>query len=97
VNRFAVALAAAFAASPSVWACSTCFGDPNDPQSQGMNAAILTLLGVTYGVFFAMFAAGFVIWRRSRRSGAMLEVSADSEIAPPVPAASDPGPEAAHG
>lgn len=59
-------MAAMFLASLHASACSTCFGDPQDPQTHGMNAAILTLLGVTYGVFLAMFAAGFVIWRRNR-------------------------------
>ena len=53
-------------ASVHASACSTCFGDPQDPQTHGMNAAIFTLLGVTYGLFCAMFAAGFVIWRRNR-------------------------------
>ena len=31
-------------------ACATCFGDPTAPASQGMNWAIITLLGVTGGV-----------------------------------------------
>ena len=31
-------------------ACATCFGDPSAPASQGMNWAIITLLGVTGGV-----------------------------------------------
>jgi hypothetical protein len=34
----------------TVEACATCFGDPNAPASQGMNWAIITLLGVTGGV-----------------------------------------------
>lgn len=56
----------AFASHAPAWACATCFGDPNDPQTQGFNAAILTLLGVTYGLFLGMFVAGFFIWRKSR-------------------------------
>ena len=31
-------------------ACATCFGDPSAPAMQGMNWAIITLLGVTGGV-----------------------------------------------
>ena len=62
----ALAAVTVFAIQSPVWACATCFGDPNDPQSQSLNAAIFTLLGVTYGLFGAMFVAGFVIWKRSR-------------------------------
>src|SRR5690606_24494256 len=70
MNRAIVGFAALMllGAQSPVWACATCFGDPNDPQTQGMNAAIFTLLGITYGLFLAMFAAGFVIWRRSRNN-----------------------------
>jgi|TARA_B110000438_G_scaffold283879_1_gene312369 hypothetical protein len=30
--------------------CATCFGDPSAPATEGMNWAIITLLGVTGGV-----------------------------------------------
>ena len=85
MNRLSTALiaAAAFAASPRAFACAVCFGDPGDPQTKGMNAAIVTLLGITYGLFFAMFAAGIVIWRRGRRIAPALD--ADS-------AGTEPGP-----
>ena len=33
-----------------VYACSTCFGDPNAKATQGMNLAIITLLTIT-GVY----------------------------------------------
>jgi hypothetical protein len=71
----------AFATCPRLWACASCFGDPNDPQTHGMNAAILTLLGVTYGLFLAMFAMGFVIWRRSVKNRAAI---ADESTSPAV-------------
>lgn len=65
-TRFTIALTAVLLGSHTrVWACATCFGAQDDPQTQGMNAAILTLLGVTYGLFAAMIAAGFVLWRKS--------------------------------
>ena len=51
-----------------VWACAVCFGAPDDPQTRGMNAAILTLLGVTYTLFMGMIATGFVLWRKSRQA-----------------------------
>lgn len=48
-------------------ACSVCFGDPESPQTQGMNSAILFLLGVI-GSVLAAFASMFVYWvARSRR------------------------------
>ncbi len=82
-RAFAIIVAASsLLAHSRVWACATCFGDPNDPQTQGMNSAILTLLGVTYGLFFVMFVAGFVIWRRNQRvvaqAGAGVEALSDS-------------------
>ena len=78
----AFAAAVALGTGSPVWACATCFGDPNDPQTQGLNAAIFTLLGVTYGLFLAMFAAGFVMWRRSRRAAGPAQTDAAT---PPEP------------
>ncbi len=51
-----------------VWACATCFGTQDSPQTQGMNMAILTLLGVTYTLFGGMLTTAFVLWRRNRRA-----------------------------
>ena len=34
----------------NLFGCATCFGDPSAPAVQGMNWAIITLLGVTGGV-----------------------------------------------
>ena len=34
----------------SLYACSTCFGDPNSAATQGMNWAIISLLVTTGGV-----------------------------------------------
>lgn len=51
-------------------ACATCYGDPNSAHTQGMNAAILFMLGVTgfvlggLGTVFVSFA------RRARRLAA---------------------------
>lgn len=49
-------------------ACSVCFGDPDDPQSHGMNMAILTLLGVTGSVLGSIVAVGTSIALRIRRA-----------------------------
>ena len=62
-GAFALLLASALPAL----ACSVCFGDPESPQTQGMNSAILFLLGVI-GSVLAAFASMFVYWvGRSRR------------------------------
>jgi len=47
-------------------ACSTCFGDENSPQTHGMNAAIITMLGTTYFLFAGMVAMAFFLWRKAR-------------------------------
>ena len=39
--------------------CSTCFGDPNAPQTHAINMAILFMLGVV-GTLLGLFAAFFV-------------------------------------
>ncbi len=35
-------------------ACSTCYGDPNSNAGQGMDMAILTLLGIIGPLLFAI-------------------------------------------
>ena len=45
--------------SPAALACATCYGDPDDPQTQGMNMAILFMIGVV-GTMLSLFAAFFV-------------------------------------
>ena len=48
-------------------ACPVCYGAPDSASTQGMTAAIFSLLGVTGGVL-AAFAAMFLrIRRRTRR------------------------------
>ncbi len=51
------------------WACATCFGAKDDPQTEGMNMAILTLMGITYTLFLGMIGAAVVIWRKNRDTG----------------------------
>ncbi len=65
-GAFALLLASALPAL----ACAVCFGDPESPQTQGMNSAILFLMGVI-GSVLAAFASMFVYWAaRSRRMAA---------------------------
>jgi hypothetical protein len=51
----------------SVFACATCFGDPNSSLTHGMNMAIATLLGVTGAVLGGFLAMIIYLARRARR------------------------------
>ncbi len=70
-----------------VWACATCFGAQDSPQTQGMNMAIFTLLGVTYTLFGAMLTTAFVLWRRNRTPPERADAG---ENTAPSPEFSDP-------
>ena len=48
-------------------ACATCFGDPSAPAAQGMNWAIITLLGVTGGVLSAVIATIISIAKKTKK------------------------------
>ena len=48
-------------------ACATCFGNPNAPAAQGMNWAILTLLGVTGGVLGAVIGTIISIGKKTKK------------------------------
>jgi hypothetical protein len=48
-------------------ACATCFGDPSAPAAQGMNWAIITLLGVTGGVLGGVIATIISIAKKTKK------------------------------
>jgi membrane protein YdbS with pleckstrin-like domain len=48
-----------------IHACATCFGAADSPQTHAMNAAIVTMLGVTYTLFLSMAVTAFFLWRRA--------------------------------
>jgi hypothetical protein len=54
------------AAPEAATACSTCFGDPQSPLTEGMNQAIAFLLGVIGTVLFG-FASLFLYWAYRHR------------------------------
>jgi heme/copper-type cytochrome/quinol oxidase subunit 2 len=57
-------LAAAWLVLPeAAAACATCYGAPDSPMTQGMNNAILTLIGVV-GVVYVGIAKVFLDFRR---------------------------------
>ena len=45
-------------------ACGVCFGNPDSLQTQGVEAAILTLLGITYATILTIIGA--FVYRRFR-------------------------------
>jgi len=47
-------------------ACEVCFGDPNDPQTKGMNGAIITMVIITYLTITGMFTFFVIAYRRAR-------------------------------
>jgi len=51
----------------SAEACATCFGDPSAPAAQGMNWAIITLLGVTGGVLGGVIATIISIAKKTKK------------------------------
>jgi len=66
-------VAAALLLLPDVLsACPSCYSAPGEPMTEGMNMAILSLMGVTGGVLFG-FVSFFVYLRKRARQ--LLEVS----------------------
>jgi len=71
IKRFAAALPALLLVCvfhpATALACAVCYGDPQAPMTNGMNMAILSLLGITGGVLSA-FVAFFVFLRKRART-----------------------------
>ena len=60
LNRAALYVAVLIALHPaSLWACSACYGASDSPMAKGMNAGILSLLGVVVVVLGSI--GGFFI------------------------------------
>lgn len=67
--RIVLAALSLFAVSPlaqKVMACPSCFGATDSPVVDGMNTAILTMLGIT-GMVLTGIAAFFVVMIRNVR------------------------------
>jgi len=62
-----------------VLACATCFGDPNAAATQGMNKAIITMLGVTGGVLGGIGSSIYVLNRRAKEYANSLSKSKGSK------------------
>ena len=55
----------------AAWACAVCFGAPDDPQTRGMNMAIITMLSVTGIVMAFIISVGVMVWRRTLEFNAL--------------------------
>ncbi len=49
------------------YACATCFGNPNAAATQGMNKAILAMLGITGTVLGGFGSSIYVLHRRAKK------------------------------
>ena len=49
-----------------LYACATCFGDPNSKATQGMNLAIITMLTVTGGVLSSFLSIVYILNKRAK-------------------------------
>ena len=58
----------------SVFACGSCYGAADSPATNGMNFAILSMIGITGGVLATM--TSFFLYLRKR---AQIYLAADSE------------------
>ena len=65
--------------APSAYACATCFGAEGDPQTEGLNAAIITLLGVTYTLFIGMAVTAFYYWKKNTANMQLENTEHESE------------------
>ncbi|MBJ12344.1 MAG: hypothetical protein CMG62_04590 [Candidatus Marinimicrobia bacterium] len=50
----------------NIYACSTCYGNPDSPASEGINYAIITLLGITGGVLGMIVQAIYSIGNKTK-------------------------------
>jgi len=53
-------------------ACPVCFGAKDSPMTAGMNAAILTMLGIIGSMLLGIVTIFFVLWRRYKRRQILL-------------------------
>jgi len=66
-NKIIILFILIIAVFPEVtYACATCFGNPNAAATQGMNKAILSMLGITGGVLGGVGSSIFILHRRAK-------------------------------
>jgi hypothetical protein len=78
IRCFGAIVAASLALLPEpLWACAVCNGDPNSSMTQGINAAVLGMIGVTAVVLGGFIALIVALNIRARRHRAILEAAAN--------------------
>ena len=76
VRVFTTILLVVLFAQQTASACPSCYGASDAPMTQGMNMAILSLLGITGGVLVAF--GSFFVYLRKRARGFMTTVHSSS-------------------
>jgi len=70
-----VALVLGVALLPEVsYACATCFGNSNAAATQGMNKAIIAMLGITGSVLGGFGSSIYVLQRRAKKYAQSLKI-----------------------
>lgn len=49
-----------------IWACSTCYGAPDDPTTVGIQLAVMSMLGVIVVVLGAIATFMISLWRKAQ-------------------------------
>jgi len=66
-KKIIIALVLGVVLLPEVsYACATCFGNPNAAASQGLNKAIIAMLGITGTVLGGLGSSIYVLNRRAK-------------------------------
>ena len=66
MNYFKIIIVTIVFLSSSMYACGTCYGDPNSAAVDGMNWAIISLLITTGGVMSGISFSIFSIAKKSK-------------------------------
>ena len=67
ISQITLALIILVFTPDNLFGCATCFGDPSAPAMQGMNWAIITLLGVTGGVLGGVIHTIMTIRKKTKK------------------------------
>ena len=65
--KYFVSVVFALSSLEFIYACSTCYGDPNSGAGKGMDMAIITLLSIIAPLLFAIAAGIVSIGLKSRK------------------------------
>jgi len=66
MNYIKIVIAIVIFFASSVYACGTCYGDPNSAAVEGMNWAIISLLVTTGGVLSGISLSIYSIAKKSK-------------------------------